>query len=99
MRVIFTPTNSIVSKLRNLLGRAGLDGSSALAAGDGCYALRLPQRIWIDHEAAMDAIHEAEAALKREEPRAAYGPSAIAHHIARRPFLPRVRVTLGRGAA
>ena len=83
-----TSLSSIVSKLRSLLGRVGLDGSSTLASGDGCYLLRLPTGTWIDHEIATDSIHEAEAALKAGEPRRAYGPSAIAHHIARRPFLP-----------
>ena len=80
--------NSIVSKLRALLTRAGLDGASALVAGAGCYELQLPPGTWVDHEAASDAIHEAEAALRAGEPARAYGPSAVAHHIARRPFLP-----------
>lgn len=80
--------NSLASKLRSLLGRAGLDGSEVLRGVGGCYELHLPPGSWVDHEAAFDAIHEAEAALKAEDPRAAYGPSAVAHHIARRPFLP-----------
>jgi SARP family transcriptional regulator, regulator of embCAB operon len=79
---------SIVSKLRSLLTLAGLDGATALVSGSGCYELRLPDGVWIDHEAAADAIHEAEAALRAGEPGRAYGPSAVAHHIARRPFLP-----------
>jgi SARP family transcriptional regulator, regulator of embCAB operon len=82
--------NAIVSKLRALLGRAGLDGASALVTAGGCYELRLPPDCWIDHEVAADAIHEAETALKVGQPARAYGPSAIAHHIARRPFLPGV---------
>jgi hypothetical protein len=48
----------------------------------------LPPGNWVDHEAAADAIHEAEAALKAGDPAGAYGPSAVAHHIARRPFMP-----------
>jgi SARP family transcriptional regulator, regulator of embCAB operon len=83
-----TALSSIVSKLRALLTRAGLDGSAALEANGGCYELRLPPDTWIDHEIAAHAIHEAEAALKAGEPGLAYGPSAVAHHIARRPFLP-----------
>jgi SARP family transcriptional regulator, regulator of embCAB operon len=82
--------SSLVSKLRGLLGRAGLDGSAALRAEDGCYALELGDGAWIDHDAALDAVHEAEAALGAGEPRRAYGPSAVAQHIARRPFLPGV---------
>ena len=80
--------NSIVSKLRSLLARAGLDGAATLVAGAGCYEVQLPAGTWIDHEAASDAIHEAESALRAGDPAGAYGPSAVAHHIARRPFLP-----------
>ena len=83
-----TALNSIVSKLRSLLTRAGLDGASTLVAGAGCYELQLPPGTWIDHEAASDAIHEAESALRAGDPARAYGSSAVAHHIARRPFLP-----------
>lgn len=80
--------NSIMSKLRALLGRAGIDGAAALVSEGGCYELRPPAPCWIDHEVAADSIHEAEAALRAGDPRRAYGPSAVAHHIARRPFLP-----------
>lgn len=80
--------SSIISKLRSLLERAGLDGGAALRASGGCYELHLPPDAWIDHEVAADAIHEAEAALRAGDPARAYGPSAVAHHIARRPFLP-----------
>ena len=80
--------NSIVSKLRTLLKRAGLAGPRTLLAGAGCYELQLPAGTWVDHEAASDAIHEAETALRAGDPARAYGPSAVAHHIARRPFMP-----------
>jgi DNA-binding SARP family transcriptional activator len=79
---------SIVSKLRALLARADLDGARMLTYEGGCYELRLPPDTWIDHQAAEDAIHVAESALKAGDPAAAYGPSAVAHHIARRSFLP-----------
>lgn len=80
--------SAIASKLRALLSRAGLDGSAVLTAADGCYELRLPPEAWIDHEAAANGIHEAEAALEAGRPRRAYGPSAVALLIARRSFLP-----------
>lgn len=82
-----TALSAIASKLRALLAGAGLDGAAALSTGDGCYELRLPRGTWIDHEAAAESIHEAESALKAGDPAQAYGPSAVAHHIARRPFL------------
>lgn len=80
--------SAIVSKLRGLLSRAGLDGPDVLLGAAGYYELRLPDGAWVDLEAAVDGIHDAEAALKAGEPARAYGPSAVAHHIARRPFLP-----------
>jgi DNA-binding SARP family transcriptional activator len=83
-----TALNAIISKLRSLLGRAGLTGAEALMSGPGCYELRLPPAAWIDLEAASDAIHDAEFALRAGDAALAYGPSAVAHHIARRPFLP-----------
>lgn len=50
--------------------------------------LRAPMETWVDVEAAVEAVHEAEGALRTGRPRDAFGPSAIAHHISRRPFLP-----------
>jgi len=83
-----TALSAIVSKLRTLLTKGGLDGARVLSSAAGCYELRLPGEVWVDLEVAADAIHEAEVALKRGDQRAAYGPSAVAHHIARRPFFP-----------
>lgn len=83
-----TAITSLVSKLRALLDAVGLDGTEVITASAGCYEIHLPSGSWVDHEVARDAIHEAEAALAAGEPRRAYGPSAVAHHIARRPFLP-----------
>ena len=80
--------HAILSKLRSSLARAGLDQSTTLVGASGCYELRLPPHTWVDLEAAADAIHEAEVALRAGDPGRAYGPSAVAHHIARRPFLP-----------
>ena len=80
--------NAVVSKVRALVARAGLDASSVLVAAPGCYELRLPASAWVDVEAATDAIHDAESALRAGDAGRAYGPSAVAHHIARRPFLP-----------
>jgi SARP family transcriptional regulator, regulator of embCAB operon len=83
--------NALVSKLRGVLGRAGMEGSDVLRGEGGSLELTLPAGTWVDHEVAADAIHEAEAALRDGDHPRAYGPSAVAHHIARRPFLPDVR--------
>jgi DNA-binding SARP family transcriptional activator len=82
--------NAVLSKLRTFLSRAGLSGDATLAGAPGCYQLRLPGTAWVDLEIATDAIHEAETALRAGDPARAYGPSAVAHHIARRPLLPGV---------
>lgn len=82
-----TALSAVISRLRSLLGRVGIDGT-ALATRDGCHELRLAAGTWVDHDVAADSIHEAEAALKAGDHARAYGPSAVAHHIARRPFLP-----------
>lgn len=78
--------NAVVSKLRGVLLDADLP-PTAVTSTPGGYELRLPASTWVDVEAAADAIHEAETALRRNDPASAYGPSAVAHHIARRPFL------------
>jgi DNA-binding SARP family transcriptional activator len=80
--------SAVISKLRSLLGTIGLTDSSTVTGATGCYEIRLPRCTWVDLEAAADSIHEAEAALKAGDAARAYGPSAVAHHIARRPFLP-----------
>lgn len=79
--------SAIISRLRSILGSVGMHGSTVLSGAAGCYTLDLPAHAWVDVEAATDAVHEAEAALMADDPAAAYGPSAVAHHIARRPFL------------
>lgn len=79
---------AIMSKLRTLFARSAFGSSVDLTGSRGCYELRLPPDAWIDVSAAADAIHEAEAALRAGDARRAYGPSAVAQHIARRPFLP-----------
>ena len=82
--------NAVVSKLRSLLARASLP-PGVLTGGAGCYELRLPKSTWLDLEVAADAIHEAETAIQAGDPARAYGPSAVAHHIARRPLLAGLR--------
>lgn len=56
--------HSIMSKLRVLLAKAGLEKSESLASTLGCYQLQLPTDAWVDIEAASDAVHEAEGFLK-----------------------------------
>lgn len=79
---------ALMSKLRGTLGVVGLDGSTAIAHAFGCYQLRLPADAWVDLEAAADAIHRAETALRDADLVQANGWALAANAIARRPFLP-----------
>ena len=78
--------SAIVSKLRGLLGEAGL-ARGALQAVDGCYRIDLGPGSWVDTEAALEAVHAAEAALRLARHREAYGPAVVGAAILRRPFL------------
>ena len=79
--------SALVSKLRALLAEAGL-GRAVVARPSGCYQLELPPGSWVDTEAALLSVHEAESALRSGQPRLAYGAAAVAAAIVRRPFLP-----------
>jgi SARP family transcriptional regulator, regulator of embCAB operon len=82
-----TALNAVISKLRTVLGQAGLNKAEVLPAALGCYQLRLPADAWVDVEAASDCLHEAEAALRRDAFREAWAASQVAYHITRRSFL------------
>lgn len=78
---------SVISKLRVLLGKAGLKKPEVLTSALGCYQVHLPTDAWIDIEAAADGLHDAEVLVKAGKRRQAYGPAQVAYHISRRPFL------------
>jgi len=86
-RAADTALQAIVSKLRVLMAKAGLDKSQVLSSALGCYQLHVPSETWIDVEAAWDAIHEAESFLKANEYRDAWAAAQVAYHISRRPLL------------
>ena len=85
--------------LRCTLGRGGCaegaplkasaqhSGRSCSAAG-GDVRLALPAGAHIDVEAALEAIHRAEAAVARGDWKVAYGPATVAQLVTARPFLP-----------
>ena len=80
--------NAVVSKLRVLLARAGLDKSRVMPSALGCYQLNLPADAWLDVEAAFDSLHAAEGMLKRSRYQDAWAAAQVAYHIYKRPFLP-----------
>jgi SARP family transcriptional regulator, regulator of embCAB operon len=78
-----TALRALVSKLSSVLGEA-----ATIEQAFGCYQLRLPADAWIDVEACSAAVHEAELAMRDEQPDLAMGPALVANAIAGRPFLP-----------
>lgn len=80
----------ILSKLRGTLKSAGFaPGDAAIDARAGTVAMSLPPTVWVDIEAAMNALDEAEGALRRGDS-AAWGLANTAVVISRRPLLPDV---------
>ena len=80
--------SAIVSRLRSLLAREELKASSiSISRGFGQYRLFLPSDTWVDVEAATSALDTAEAAMRADDPRSAFGPATVALAISRRPFL------------
>jgi DNA-binding SARP family transcriptional activator len=80
--------SAIISKLRAILGRAGLDREGSIVSALGCYQLKLPAGAWVDLEVAASSLHYAEADIAGGRPADAYGRALVALTILRRPFLP-----------
>jgi DNA-binding SARP family transcriptional activator len=78
--------SALISKLRALLASAGIP-DVALSSSFGHYQLLLPADVWIDVEAASEAIDRAESALRRDKAPEAWGWAHVAYQISRRPFL------------
>ena len=78
----------LVSKLRALLQKSGIDGMEALTSAFGCYQLTLPSDTWIDLVAAAEAADAAERALAAGALERARVEATIAESLARRTFLP-----------
>jgi DNA-binding SARP family transcriptional activator len=72
--------SALVSKLRRAVGADVLTGRSVLD-------LALPAGTLIDTEAASEAIHRAEAAVRRGEFATAWAPARVALHTTNRVFL------------
>lgn len=77
---------ALISKLRTLLGKAGISGDS-LTGGLGAYQLQLPPEAWVDLEAAADSIHRAETARRDSNLRDAAGFGRVAAAIGARQLL------------
>ena len=72
--------NPLLSKLRRVFGAEAIDGRSTLrlCLGD----------VWVDLEAAVEAIHRAESAVAQDQWRRAWAPTLTALFVSEREFLP-----------
>jgi DNA-binding SARP family transcriptional activator len=84
-REIDVTLSAVLSRLRALLKK------NTLAAGidvqQGSISLRIPSAVWVDIEAAVNAIDLAEGAARRRDWTEAWSSANVATVIARRPFL------------
>ena len=72
---------ALLSRLRRVLGRDALPRSDQPA-------LVLPDDAFVDLEAALEALHRAEAAIAAGDPTRAWAPARVALHTTDRGFLP-----------
>lgn len=70
----------LLSKLRSVIGGDLLQGRSEIE-------LRLPGAVFVDVEAAREALHRAESHVALGEWAESWGPAGVAYHVARRPLL------------
>lgn len=79
--------NALVSKIRGLLKQLGGRDMPSLTNAFGAYVLHLGNDVWIDREAAAEAIDEAEGRLRTSDAQGAWAAANIAAVTARQPFL------------
>jgi DNA-binding SARP family transcriptional activator len=83
-----TALSAVVSKVRGLLKDVGTPGSFSVSSAFGCYVLRIADDVWIDREAAAEAIDETEGLIRAGEVKKAWPLGHIASINARQSFLP-----------
>ncbi len=76
----------VISKLRATLGEV-TDGRLSIERDGGCYQAAVGE-VWVDIEAAANAVDRAEGAWRRGEVATTWSEAAVAAAIARRPLLP-----------
>ena len=83
-----TSLAAILSKLRLVLKKAGWSPAEAtIDIRSSTLGISLPSGAWVDVEAAVNAIDEAEGALRAGRSGSAWGLANMVVAIARRPFL------------
>ena len=79
--------SAIVSRIRSLLNRTGVESRDVLASSGGTYVLRLPPGTWVDLEDAYRRLDRAQGALRHGDLLLATTDGTVAAGILRRPFL------------
>lgn len=77
----------VVSKIRSLVGRTGLDGPAVVGSLGGTWSVVPPPDAWIDVEDAVRRLDRAEGALRHGDLETAAAEATVASSILRRPFL------------
>lgn len=84
--------NPLISRVRSALVEAGMSRNE-LISGTGSLELRRSSGLWVDLDEAVTALDQAEGALRRGDPRAAWPRAAVATSILGRPFLEGIDLT------
>ncbi len=79
--------SALISKIRSLFARCGLDAKAILKSSAGSYAITLPAGSWVDMEDATRRLDRAEGAVRHGEISDALPDATVASSILRRPFL------------
>jgi len=82
--------STIMSKVRSLLGRSGLDAKAVAPTIGGTYSIVLPPGAWVDVEDATRRLDRADGALHHGDTTTATAEGTVASSVLRRPFLPGV---------
>ena len=82
-----TSLKALASRIRASLVAAGFDGR-LIAGAPGLYRFRMPERGWLDLDAARSAAHEGETLLAGADPDGAVRAAFVTRLIAARPLLP-----------
>jgi DNA-binding SARP family transcriptional activator len=79
--------STIVSKIRTLVTRSGLDGQQVVLSAGGTYEIVLPADTWVDLEDAYRRLDRAEGAVRHGDDRAATREATVASTTLRRTLL------------
>jgi SARP family transcriptional regulator, regulator of embCAB operon len=79
--------STVLSKIRTLFVRSGLDGTKLLPSTGGSYELVLPSACWVDLEDAYRRLDRAEGAVRHGDDREATVDATVASSTLRRSLL------------